>query len=182
MLASSTWPFGPPPANENGCAAGLRLVPLPRTVRVPGSNLPGAASPLASWTPGTPQAPPIVAPILGSTYGRFCTPPGTHSDVPKGRDMDVLYERCCGLDVHKKTVVACVIEPGSKGKPRKTIRTFGTMTDDLLALGDWLAAEEVSHVAMESTGVYWQPIVRHEALFDREGMKGPLLRAVAAVR
>jgi transposase len=72
--------------------------------------------------------------------------------------MDVLYERCCGLDVHKKTVVACVIEPGSKGKPRKTIRTFGTMTDDLLALGDWLAAEEVSHVAMESTGVYWQPI------------------------
>jgi len=59
--------------------------------------------------------------------------------------MDVLYERCCGLDVHKKTVVACVIVPGSKGKPRKTIRTFGTMTDDLLALGDWLATEQVSH-------------------------------------
>jgi transposase len=72
--------------------------------------------------------------------------------------MDVLYERCCGLDVHKKTVVACVIVPGSKGKPRKTIRTFGTMTDDLLALGDWLATEQVSHVAMESTGVFWQPI------------------------
>jgi len=64
--------------------------------------------------------------------------------------MDVLYERCCGLDVHKKTVVACVIVPGSKGKPRKTIRTFGTMTDDLLALGDWLATEQVSHVAMET--------------------------------
>jgi transposase len=72
--------------------------------------------------------------------------------------MDVVYPRCSGLDVHKKTVVACVIVPGAKGKPQKTIRTFGTMTDDLLALGDWLAEREVTHVAMESTGVYWQPI------------------------
>ena len=45
---------------------------------------------------------------------------------------------------------------------------------------DWLSECQVTHVAMESTGVYWKPIVRHEALFDREGMKGPLLRAVAA--
>jgi transposase len=72
--------------------------------------------------------------------------------------MDVVYPRCSGLDVHKKTVVACVIVPGAKGKPQKAIRTFGTMTDDLLALGDWLAEREVTHVAMESTGVYWQPI------------------------
>ena len=72
--------------------------------------------------------------------------------------MDVVYPRCAGLDVHKKTVVACVIVPGAKGKPQKTIRTFGTMTDDLLALGDWLAEQEVTRVAMESTGVYWQPI------------------------
>jgi hypothetical protein len=72
--------------------------------------------------------------------------------------MDVVYPRCSGLDVHKKTVVECVIVPGAKGKPQKMIRTFGTMTDDLLALGDWLAEREVTHVAMESTGVYWQPI------------------------
>jgi len=72
--------------------------------------------------------------------------------------MDVVYERCCGLDIHKKTVVACVIVPGAKGKPEKTIRTFGTMTDDLLALADWLGAEGVTQVAMESTGVYWKPI------------------------
>ena len=72
--------------------------------------------------------------------------------------MDVVYPRCSGLDVHKKTVVACVIVPGAKGKPQKTIRTFGTMTGDLLALGDWLAEQEVTHVAMESIGVYWQPI------------------------
>jgi transposase len=72
--------------------------------------------------------------------------------------MDVVYARCCGLDIHKKTVVACLITPGQGTTPQKEIRTFGTMTDDLLALGDWLAAAECTHVAMESTGVYWKPI------------------------
>jgi len=72
--------------------------------------------------------------------------------------MQVLYERCCGLDVHKATVAACVVAPGPGGVPRKEVRTFGTMTADLLALGDWLAANGVTHVAMESTGVYWKPI------------------------
>ena len=74
--------------------------------------------------------------------------------------MDVLYERCCGLDVHKKTVVACVLMPGAAGaaEPAKQIRTFATMTADLLALADWLAAQGVTHVAMESTGVYWHPV------------------------
>jgi transposase len=72
--------------------------------------------------------------------------------------MDVLYERCCGLDVHKKTVVACVLTPGRPGQPQQAVRTFGTMTADLLALADWLEAAGVTHVAMESTGVYWQPI------------------------
>lgn len=72
--------------------------------------------------------------------------------------MDVLYERCCGLDVHKKTVVACVLTPGTPGQPQKAVRTFGTMTADLLALADWLAAAGVTHVTLESTGVYWQPV------------------------
>ena len=72
--------------------------------------------------------------------------------------MDIVYERCCGLDIHKKTVVACLIIPGSSRKTQKAIRTFGTMTDDLLVLADWLAEHEVTHVAMESTGVYWKPI------------------------
>ncbi len=72
--------------------------------------------------------------------------------------MQVLYERCCGLDVHKVTVAACVVVPGPGGVPRKEVRTFGTMTADLLALGDWLAAQGVTHVAMESTGVYWKPV------------------------
>lgn len=76
--------------------------------------------------------------------------------------MDVVYPRCAGLDIHNKTVVACVIVQGPKGKPQKTIRTFGTMTDDLLALGDWLGEQDVSHVAMESTGAYWRPIPQLE--------------------
>ncbi len=70
--------------------------------------------------------------------------------------MDVVYPRCCGIDIHKKTAVACVIVSETKGPPHKQIRTFGTMTDDLLALADWLATEGVTHVAMESTGVYWK--------------------------
>jgi transposase len=72
--------------------------------------------------------------------------------------MDVIYSRCCGLDVHKREVVACVVISGSDGMPRKTIRAFGTMTPDILALADWLATQEVTHVTMESTGVYWKPI------------------------
>ncbi|HSH79034.1 MAG TPA: IS110 family transposase [Herpetosiphonaceae bacterium] len=72
--------------------------------------------------------------------------------------MEVVYPRCCGLDVHKKVVVACLLTPGPDGLPSKTIRTFGTMTADLLALADWLTAAGCTHVAMESTGVYWKPI------------------------
>ncbi len=72
--------------------------------------------------------------------------------------MDVVYERCCGLDVHKQTVVACVIVPGPDGAPQKEVRTFGTMTADLLELADWLSSYGVTRVAMESTGVYWKPV------------------------
>ena len=67
--------------------------------------------------------------------------------------MRVVHDRCCGLDVHKKSVVACVITP----EARHT-KTFGTTTGQLLALADWLQTHHVSHVAMESTGVYWKPI------------------------
>jgi len=72
--------------------------------------------------------------------------------------MDVLYERCCGIDVHKKNVVACVLTPGGAGTPAKEVRTFGTMTADLVALLGWLEAAGCTHVAMESTGVYWKPV------------------------
>jgi transposase len=71
--------------------------------------------------------------------------------------MEVVFERCCGLDIHKQTVVACVIVPGDSQQPCKEIRSFKTMTADLLELADWLTAHRVSHVALESTGVYWMP-------------------------
>jgi len=70
--------------------------------------------------------------------------------------MDVLYERCCGIDVHKKTVVACLITPGASGAPTKETRTYGTMTADLLEMMDWLLDAGCTHVAMESTGVFWK--------------------------
>lgn len=67
--------------------------------------------------------------------------------------MEVVNPRCCGLDVHKKTVVACVITSG-----KKETRTFLTMTNDLLKLKEWLKECGVTHIAMESTGVLWKPI------------------------
>jgi transposase len=73
-------------------------------------------------------------------------------------DLMVLYPCCAGLDVHKKTVVACIITTGARGKVNRQVRTFATTTVHLLELSDWLAEHEVSHVAMESTGVYWRPI------------------------
>src|SRR5215471_8705668 len=72
--------------------------------------------------------------------------------------MQVMHERCCGLDVHKKTVVACVLVTPADGRVERTIRTFGTMTGDLLNLADWLDQFGVTHVVLESTGVFWRPV------------------------
>jgi transposase len=72
--------------------------------------------------------------------------------------MRITYTHVAGLDVHKKTVVACVLTPGLSSEPQKEIRTFGTMTQDLLALTDWLTSKGVTHVAMESTGEFWKPV------------------------
>src|SRR5712691_1695175 len=72
--------------------------------------------------------------------------------------MEQMVERCCGLDVHKKTVAACVRVPRQAGARAQHVRTFGTTAAELLTLRDWLQAHGVTHVAMESTGVYWKPI------------------------
>jgi transposase len=71
----------------------------------------------------------------------------------KGAAMEIIHECCCGADVHAKTVVTTLIKQG-----HKQTRTFSTMTDDLLKLSDWLVAEGCTHVAIESTGVYWRPV------------------------
>jgi transposase len=72
--------------------------------------------------------------------------------------MEVVHERCCGFDIHKKTIVACLLTPGQGGQTHREVRSFGTTTRSLLELGDWLQAAGCTHVAMESTGSYWKPI------------------------
>ena len=72
--------------------------------------------------------------------------------------MRIVYARCCGLDVHKKSISACLLKPDDQGGTQQQVRRFGTMTRDLLELSDWLASNQVTHVAMESTGVYWKPV------------------------
>ena len=72
--------------------------------------------------------------------------------------MNTVLKRCCGLDVHKSKVTACMLLGDLNEEPAKEIREFGTMTKDIHDLADWLKANDVKHVAMESTGVYWKPI------------------------
>jgi transposase len=72
--------------------------------------------------------------------------------------MEQLLERCAGLDVHKQTVMACVRVPDGRGGRQQHVRQFGTTTEELLALRDWVTAHAVTHVGLESTGVYWKPV------------------------
>jgi len=72
--------------------------------------------------------------------------------------MQTLVERGCGLDVHQATVVACLLIVLQNGKVQKQIRTFGTTTRELQSLREWLLSEGCTHIAMESTGVYWKPV------------------------
>lgn len=72
--------------------------------------------------------------------------------------MEVLLENCAGMDVHQETIVVCTLNTGSEGKVQSEIRTFGTLTKHLFELLQWLESKSITHVAMESTGVYWKPI------------------------
>ena len=72
--------------------------------------------------------------------------------------MQVVHPRCAGLDVHKKDVYGCTMVVDGKGKKHQEIRRFGTVTQELLELADWLKGHGITHVAMEATGVYWRPV------------------------
>src|SRR5271165_1683884 len=91
--------------------------------------------------------PPIGAPL-----------PGAWVRMASIFSPGVIIERCCGLDVHQETVVACLLIGAPGDRPTKEVRTFRTVTRDLEVLRDWLAAAGVTHVGMESTGVYWRPV------------------------
>jgi hypothetical protein len=77
--------------------------------------------------------------------------------VMEGNPIRVVFERCCGLDIHKKMIVACQLTWQGDGKVKKETRTFSTMLGGLLELLEWLKKGKCTHVAMESTGVYWKP-------------------------
>jgi transposase len=72
--------------------------------------------------------------------------------------MEAIIERCCGIEVHKKTITVCLMIGAAGKTPSKTIKTFSTMTQDLLACRDWLISEGCTHAVVESTGVYWKPL------------------------
>lgn len=84
--------------------------------------------------------------------------------------MEVIYERCCGLDVHKNSLMACVF----MGVRKKEIRKFGTMTCEILDMIEWLKEVECDIVAMESTGVYWKPVYN---ILEHEGIDGMVINA-----
>jgi transposase len=93
--------------------------------------------------------------------------------------MEVVYPRCCGIDVHKTFLLACLSVVRPDGQRQKELRRFETMTGDLLLLVDWLQAAGCTHVAMESTGVYWKPVYNLlEGLFDVVVVNAQHMKAV----
>lgn len=84
--------------------------------------------------------------------------------------MELMYERCCGIDVHKKMLMVCVFI----GINKKEIREFGTMTDDIMEIVKWLKETKCEIAAMESTGVYWKPIYN---IFEQEGINTIIVNA-----
>jgi transposase len=96
--------------------------------------------------------------------------------------METLVARCAGLDVHKDSVTACVRVPDGQGGRQVETRRFTTTTAGLGRMAGWLAERQVALVAMEATGVYWKPIVRHEVPRVRAEVEGLRRRPVAAGR
>jgi transposase len=93
-----------------------------------------------------------------STQGRLFHPSRSSGAGRKESSMENVYACCAGLDIHKESVEACVRRMEPTGQLHRQTRPWGTMTRDLQAMADWMAAQGVTHVAMESTGVYWKPI------------------------
>jgi hypothetical protein len=93
-----------------------------------------------------------------STQGRLNLLPISSAQMAQGGSMEVILGCCAGLDVHKESVQACVRKMGAGGRLEQEVRHWGTMTGDLMDMAEWLGSEGVTHVAMESTGVYWKPI------------------------
>ena len=120
----------------------------------------GANKPAYKLDPGFlehPRLSPRVVIGPGARFLEFLFTEPHAADATQEEEMELLHRRCCGLDVHKETVVAC-LRLVSDGKVTTEVRTFQTTTADLLRLSEWLTANDCTHVAMEATGVYWKPV------------------------
>ena len=124
-----------------------------QVVRFSGADKPAEESGREAWRHN--ELSPLSMTV--STRGRLSIQKASSGRIPGGRTMQVVYARCAGLDVHKKTVSACISVCDGENKQQQ-IRVFGTFTRDLVALVDWLKEHRVTHVAMEATGVYWRPV------------------------
>jgi hypothetical protein len=123
------------------------------------------ANPETQSGPRGVEVPRFVAPANGKHVQQdLFTTCGATIAFNKEATMQVTVGRCAGLDVHQASVVACGMIHGRGKKPTREVRSFGTMTHELEALRDWLKAEGVTHVGMESTGVYWRAV--HAVLED----------------
>src|SRR5918996_617101 len=111
----------------------------------------GTASPSPIWH-GSYRPPALLPQSTPSKLGRTKLLRALTTSLARRRAMERVIERGAGLDVHKKSVTACVRVPGPEGGRRHEVQTFGTTAAALLALRDWLSAHGVTHVAMESTG------------------------------
>jgi transposase len=134
------------------------------------TTLIGAFMPVTQSVPDVDADPRLLLLDRRASTRSRLLPPSTSSAglARENTTMDFLYPIVAGLDVHQKTVVACVRRIQPQGDIHEEVCTFGTMTRDLLALSDWLTAQGVTHVAMESTGVLWKPVWNILEDADRE--------------
>src|SRR5467141_2931154 len=117
----------------------------------------GTSSPSPIWR-GSSRHPALLPLSTPSKLGRTRLLRAVARSTARRAAMERVIERGAALDVHKKSVTACVRVPRADGGRRQEVQTFGTTAAALLALRDWLEAHGVTHVAMESTGVYWKPV------------------------
>lgn len=121
----------------------------------------GASESVEEFARGSFEVPRIVATsTLGRVFDREVPSEGSGTrgeGQAMSSGLPEVYERVAGVDVHKETVSVCIRVPDKSGKLEE-VRTFGTMTTDLLVLRDWLVSHGITYVAMESTGVYWKPV------------------------
>src|SRR5205807_968385 len=92
------------------------------------------------------------------SYHRRRPPPHAFAETPMDPLLPVVLSCCCGIDVHKQSLTACLLTCGASGEVVKEIRVFSTVTAGLQALAGWLRQQGCRHVAIESTGVYWKPV------------------------